>query len=55
MSDQIDLSKGWIKRVDRLFGDGHCKTSYEHSMAHLFDAPEYRTPDYLAKFDEESA
>lgn len=42
--------KGWIKRVDRLFGDGHCKTSYEHSKAQLFDAPEYR-----AKFDEESA
>ena len=34
--------KGWIKRVDRFFGDGHCRTSYEHSMDHLFDAPEYR-------------
>ena len=32
----------WIKRVDRVLGDGHCKASYEHSMAHLFDAPEYR-------------
>lgn len=34
--------KGWIKRVDRWLGDGHCRTSYEHSMAHLFDALEYR-------------
>ena len=33
---------GWIKRVDRVFGDGHCRTSYEHSKAQLFDAPEYR-------------
>lgn len=33
---------GWIKRVDRWLGDGHCRTSYEHSMSHLFDAPEYR-------------
>ena len=32
----------WIKRVDRILGDGHCRTSYEHSMSHLFDAPEYR-------------
>lgn len=32
----------WIKRVDRVLGDGHCKTSYEHSKAQLFDAPEYR-------------
>ena len=32
----------WIKRVDRFFGDGHCRTSYEHSMDHLFDALEYR-------------
>ena len=32
----------WIKRVDRWFGDGHCRTSYEHSKAQLFDAPEYR-------------
>lgn len=32
----------WIKRVDRILGDGHCRTSYEHSMAHLFDALEYR-------------
>ena len=32
----------WIKRVDRWFGDGHCRASYEHSMAHLFDALEYR-------------
>lgn len=32
----------WIKRVDRFFGDGHCRTSYEHSKAQLFDAPEYR-------------
>lgn len=34
--------KGWIKRVDRVLGDGHCRTSYEHSKAQLFDAPEYR-------------
>ena len=33
---------GWIKRVDRWFGKDHCKTSYEHSKAQLFDAPEYR-------------
>ena len=33
---------GWIKRVDRVLGDGHCQTSYEHSKAQLFDAPEYR-------------
>ena len=32
----------WIKRVDRVLGDGHCRASYEHSMAHLFDALEYR-------------
>lgn len=32
----------WIKRVDRFFGDGHCRISYEHSKAQLFDAPEYR-------------
>lgn len=32
----------WIKRVDRVLGDGHCRTSYEHSKAQLFDAPEYR-------------
>lgn len=32
----------WVKRVDRFFGDGHCRTSYEHSKAQLFDAPEYR-------------
>lgn len=32
----------WIKRVDRILGDGHCRTSYEHSKAQLFDAPEYR-------------
>ena len=32
----------WIKRVDRVLGEGHCRTSYEHSMAHLFDALEYR-------------
>ena len=32
----------WIRRVDRVLGDGHCRTSYEHSMAHLFDALEYR-------------
>ena len=32
----------WIKRVDRVLGDGHCRTRYEHSMAHLFDALEYR-------------
>ena len=32
----------WIKRVDRVLGDGHCQTSYEHSKAQLFDAPEYR-------------
>lgn len=32
----------WIKRVDRFFGEGHCRTSYEHSKAQLFDAPEYR-------------
>ena len=32
----------WIKRVDRVLGEGHCRTSYEHSMAHLFDAPEYK-------------
>lgn len=32
----------WVKRVDRWFGDWHCRTSYEHSMAHLFDALEYR-------------
>ena len=32
----------WIKRVDRVLGDGHCLASYEHSKAHLFDAPEYR-------------
>ena len=31
----------WIKRVDRWLGDGHCQLSYEHSMSHLFDAPEY--------------
>ena len=30
--------------IDRWFGDGHCRTSYEHSMSHLFDAPEYRQP-----------
>lgn len=45
----------WIKRVDRWLWDGHCRLSYAHSMSHLFDAPEYRTPDYRAKFDEESA
>ena len=33
---------GWVKRVDCILGDGHCKTSYEHSKAQLFDAPEYR-------------
>lgn len=33
---------GWSKRVDRWLGKDHCKTSYEHSMSHLFDAPEYR-------------
>ena len=33
----------WIKRVDRWLGEGHCRLSYEHSMTHLFDAPEYRT------------
>ena len=33
---------GYQKRVDRVLGDGHCRTSYEHSMAHLFDALEYR-------------
>lgn len=32
----------WIKRVDRVLGVDHCRTSYEHSMKHLFDAPEYR-------------
>ena len=32
----------WIKRVDRILGEGHCKASYEHSKAQLFDAPEYR-------------
>ena len=32
----------WIKCVHRVLGDGHCRTSYEHSMAHLFDALEYR-------------
>ena len=47
--------KDWIARVDRWLGEGHCRLSYEHSMSHLFDAPEYRTPDYRAKFDEESA
>ena len=49
----------WIKRVDRVLGDGHCRASYEHSKTHIFDAPEYRTTncmvtDYRAKFDEES-
>ena len=34
--------KGWISRVDRWLGEGHCRLSYEHSMSHLFDAPEYR-------------
>ena len=33
---------GWIKRVGRWFDDGHCRASYEHSKAQLFDAPEYR-------------
>lgn len=32
----------WIKRVDRVLGDGHCRASYEHSKAQLFDAPAYR-------------
>ena len=32
----------WIKRVDRVLGVDHCRTSYEHSKAQLFDAPEYR-------------
>ena len=45
----------WIKRVDRWLGEGHCRLSYEHSMSHMFDAPEYRTVSYRAKFDEESA
>lgn len=45
----------WIKRVDRWLGEDHCRLSYEHSMSHLFDAPEYRTMEYRAKFDEESA
>ena len=31
-----------LKRVDRILGDGHCRAGYEHSMAHLFDALEYR-------------
>ena len=28
--------------IDRWLGEGHCRLSYEHSMAHLFDALEYR-------------
>lgn len=32
----------WIKRVDCWLGVDHCRLSYEHSMSHLFDAPEYR-------------
>ena len=38
----LKQKEAWIKRVDRVLGDGHCRTSYEHSMAHLFDALEYR-------------
>ena len=36
-------SNSW-KRIDALlfFDKDHCRTSYEHSMSHLFDAPEYR-------------
>ena len=36
------VKAAWIKRVDSALGDGHCRTSYEHSKAQLFDAPEYR-------------
>lgn len=32
----------WVARVDRWLGDGHCRKSYEHSLFHCFDAPEYQ-------------
>jgi hypothetical protein len=32
----------WIRFIDRIFGAGHCKESFDHSSAHLFDAPVYR-------------
>ena len=35
-----DCSQSEVRLGDP--GDGHCRTSYEHSMAHLFDALEYR-------------
>lgn len=33
----------WIEFIDFIaFNQNHCRESYEHSKAHLFDAPEYR-------------